>query len=404
MAPDPGGVRRARIAIAGIFFLVGCFVATWFTQIPLIRERAGLSPAALSLALIAPTAGALLSMQLGGVLTARFGSRRMLRITAPLLPLPLLGLAVADTLVAAVAVFLLLGIIDGLADVAMNSQGIAVERAAGRPVLNGLHGAWGVGAIAGAGLSTGALALHWTPLEHLGALTVVLVAAAFAAGPFLLATDGPASARPSRSGFTGWLRGWNRRLLVLGVIGAAVMLSEGAVSNWAGVYLREYKDAAPALAAAGYTVFTVAEMLARFAGDRVQLRAGPARLVRVSALIFCGGLVLVLLGPSVWTAIGGLALVGIGIAPMNPVAFSAVGRSGGDDGTSVSHYTTLSYTGILAGPAIIGGLAEAFGLPIALATLLVPLILIGVGAGVLAPPPTTAPPDRAPNGAESIGV
>jgi len=149
-------------------------------------------------------------------------------------------------------------------------------------------------------------------------------------------------------------------VLILGAIGAAGMLAEGAISSWIGVYLLEHKATTGALAAAGYTVFTLTETLARFAGDRVNERIGPVRLIRAGALLFASGLVVVLLSPNVWLSIAGLVLAGIGISPINPLAFSAVGHSGSEDesaGHAIGHFTTLSYGGLLGGPAIIGAIA-----------------------------------------------
>ncbi|HWH00246.1 MAG TPA: MFS transporter [Pilimelia sp.] len=379
-------------------------MATWFTQIPLVQQRADLSPGRLSLVLIAPTVGALFSMQVGAALVARIGSRLLLRVAGAALPVTLSGIATAGSFWSAVVAFLVLGLIVGLVDVSMNAQGIAVERAAGRPVMNGLHGAWGLGAIVGASISTGAFALHLSPLTHAALVVTALVLCALAAGRHLLRVprDPPAAAAAERRvrAEAGWFRGWTRRTLVLGVIGAAVMLSEGAVSNWVGILLRDHQSTSTALAAAGYTVFTAAETAARFAGDRVQQRIGVERLVRGSAALFCGGMLLLLLAPVPWASIAGLALVGVGIAPMNPAALSAVGSesaSARSDGTAVARFTTLSYAGILAGPPIIGGLAELVGLPLALSFLMVPLLMIGVGARIFVHRPAAPPADLRPD-------
>lgn len=414
---DARAVRRARVAVAIIFFMVGCFVATWFIQIPLIQQRADLSSGLLSLVLIAPTAGALLSMQVGGFLVARIGSYLLLRVAGAVLPVTLCGIAVAGSLWSAVAAFLVLGLVVGLVDVSMNAQGIAVERAAGRPVMNGLHGAWGLGAVAGASIGTGALALHWSPLQHVGLVVTALILCALAAGRHLLRVplDRPSRAQAAHRirGVAGWLQGWTRRTFVLGLIGAAVMLSEGAVSNWVGVYLRHHQAASAALAAAGYTIFTIAETVARLTGDRIQERIGVSRLVRGSAVLFCAGMLLFLLAPSPWVSIAGLALVGVGIAPMNPAAVSAVGSdsaSARSDGIAVARFTTMSYAGILAGPAIIGGLAHLVGLPLALSLLIIPLLLIGLGARIFVHRPVATPGDprsddaRGPSGVDAAPV
>jgi MFS family permease len=140
------------------------------------------------------------------------------------------------------------------------------------------------------------------------------------------------------------------------------------------------------VAALGYTVFTCGETLTRFAGDRAQERFGPVRLIGAGATLFAAGLLIILLSPSPWISIAGLAVAGVGIAPVNPIAFSAAGHCGGtDSGVAIGHYTTLSYGGVLGGPALVGALADGFGLGTALACLLVPAAVILLGAKATAP-------------------
>jgi MFS family permease len=409
---------RIRLAIAGTFFLIGFVIATWFTEIPRFRDELDLSPGVLAVALVAPTVGALIAMQVVGPLTALVGSRPVVRVASVLLPVTLLAVAFVDNIWQAIAVLLVFGAVDGGLDVAANTQGVAFERVLGRPVLNSLHGAWGIGAILGGATGSAAIALHLSPQWHLTVMVVLLVPLGLLCGRYLLvmpqesragtdASPGTGTNPPLRRGFASWRASWTPRVLGLGLIGAAGMLSEGAISNWIGVYLLEHKAATGALAAVGYTVFTLTETLARFVGDRVQERIGAVRLVRAGTLLFAIGLAITLLGPNVWLSIGGLVLLGAGISPINPVAFSAVGHAGEEDtsaGTAIGHYTTLSYGGVLGGPAVVGGLAQLVGLPVALASTLVPIGLIAYAAPATGPasvvpahqPLTATPPPAAP--------
>jgi MFS family permease len=390
MEPDQPPVARSRLAIAGTFFLIGFGNATWFTHIPQFRDHLNLSSGVLAVALVAPTVGALVAMQVVGPLTGRFGSRAVARVVSLLLPLALLGVAFVQNLWQAVAVLLVFGAFDGALDVAANTQGVAVERALGRPVLNSMHGAWGIGAILGGATGLVVIALHVSPAWYLTLVAVLLVPLGWLCGRNLLTTPAtPAADEPEEQagtsrarGFAAWRASWTRRIVVLGAIGAAGMLSEGAISNWIGVYLLEHKAASGALAALGYTVFTFTETLTRFAGDRIHARVGAVRLIRSGTVLFAVGLVVTLLSANVWLSIAGLVLVGAGISPINPVAFSAVGHGSQSDeaGTVLGHYTTLSYGGVLGGPAVVGGLAQLVGLPVALACTLVPIGLIAYGA------------------------
>ena len=113
MAPEPRSAAQARLAAAGAFFIVGVAISTWFTEIPRFSGLLHLSPGVLAIALVAPTVGALVSMQIAGSLIVRFGSRPVIRLASPLLPVTLLGIAFVHNVWQAVAVLLVFGVFDG---------------------------------------------------------------------------------------------------------------------------------------------------------------------------------------------------------------------------------------------------------------------------------------------------
>lgn len=390
-----GEPAKARWAVAGLFFLIGIVISTWFTRIPQFKSGLGLSDAELTVALIAPTIGALAGMQFAGRLIVRHGSTPVARVATVVAPVALLVPAAAGDLVTAFLGLLVFGVFDGIADVAANAQGVAVERALGRPVLSGMHAAWGIGAITGALTGGAAIAAGLSVLQHFAVLAAVMVVFALVAGSRLL----PASVDRSEGGQEGkdrtsWRRGWTRRVVVLGLLGGGAMLCEGAISNWSAVFLHDELATTAAVASLGYAVFTVVETATRLVGDGMLRRFGPVLLVRVSVGLAVVGLSLVLLGAPadvVWLAIVGFGALGAGLAVLNPIVFSAVGHgsvqdSGSADtaGGAIAHYTTISYGGVLAGPAVVGWLSGAMGLTAALACLLVPLAAIAVFAKVTA--------------------
>ena len=383
---------RARTATQAVFLMVGALFGTWFSRVPAFRDGLALSGSELALALVVPTIGALLSMQVAGSVIATRGSRRVLLVCGTLLPLTLLLAVLAPTLPLALLALLVFGLVDGFVDVGMNAQGVAVERELGRPALSGMHAAWSIGAIlAGLG-GTAAVGAGLSLVQHVLVVAVVLTVVAAVAAVNLLEDRVPAAPpeagdpAPARGpiGRT-WRVGWSRRVLALGLVGGAAMLCEGAVSGWTVIYLGDELGATAALATFGYTVFTVAQTATRVVGDAVRSRVAPVLLVRATALVAAAGLALVLLAPGVVVALVALALLGVGLAVINPIVFSAVGHGagrGGDSAAAIARYTTLTYGGILAGPAVIGWLADLTSLTTALACLFVPLAGIVLGAGL----------------------
>ena len=311
----------------------------------------------------------------------RFGSRGPVRIGTVLLCVALLGPALARTYPAFVAVLPLLGVVGGFLDVAFNAQGIAVQRAYGRPILAGLHGIWSVGLFAGGGLGAAAAALGLSPTAH---FAIVAFAVAAASAP-LLAWQLPREAEPTHPHDTGRAPPLLApQVLLLGAIGFAAFVGEGAAADWSAIYARDRLGAGAGVAAIAVAAFGAAMAGSRLVvADRVTARLGPERVVRGGGLLAAAGFALAIGLPHVAAAIIGFALVGLGLAAVVPIAFSAAGETSlGSTGTVLGRVVTLSYVGSIAGPAAIGLAAAQVDLR---AALVIPLVLaLGIAAGAQA--------------------
>lgn len=197
--------------------------------------------------------------------------------------------------------------------------------------------------------------------------------------------------------------GWTRFVVVLGLLGAGCLMAEGAAESWSGVFLRDQRHAAAAIATLGYLLFTLVQFSGRLTGDRLHRRWGPVSLVRRGAVVAASGLLRELTGPGPYWAMTGIAVYSLGLSVLVPIVFGAVGHGSADkhgDATmadAVARFTTLSYLGYLLGPAAIGWLARAARLSWALASVFLVL------AGVIAVSRWTAPAlpgakDGAPGG------
>jgi MFS family permease len=188
----------------------------------------------------------------------------------------------------------------------------------------------------------------------------------------------------------------DRRLTLLSALGFAALLCEGAASDWSAVYLRVVLAASAGVAGLGYVAFSVAMILGRLTGDRLTTAIGPRRLFRSSCVVATVGFGIGLLVGTTVSVVAGFGFLGLGLACGAPLVFSEAGRHG-DPGPSVATVTTGSYLGFLAGPPIIGAIADIVGLHWALAC--VPLVSLSsvflAGASAFGPSPATeAPPGR----------
>jgi hypothetical protein len=397
----PRQIRRLRLAISGIYLTAGLMLGSWFTRLPQLRLRLGLSYGELGAVLLIQMVGLIVAMQLAEPLFARFGHRLIVWTVAAAVPWFLPLMAAIHGLAAASAGMLGWGLTAGVIDVGMNALGVRTERVARRPILNSLHATWGAGALAGSLITIATVRAGLGPFAHFMFLASTLTGFALVVGKHLLPDQAESDCRSGNAGgaamgcqartVTGLRGGWTRAVVVLGVLGAAAALCETSVSSWCGIFLTEQRAAAVGVASLGYPAFIVTQTATRMIGDRLHLRFGSVTLVRGCLGITALGLLTVVAVPCTWVDIAGFALQGCGIAVLIPIITGAAGHGGaaGDSASAtrvaIARYSTLYYGGAMAGPAIVGWLAQFFGIGTALALLLAPMLFVAMLAKVTAP-------------------
>jgi MFS family permease len=371
---------QARVAVTAVFALNGALFASIFSRLPAIQERAGIGDGALGLALLCAMLGLLVSQVGAGALVARVGSGHLVLVGIVGYAAGLVPVSLSQSFVALAASFAFTGLANGVLDVSMNVHGLTVERGLQRPILSSLHAAFSFGALGGAavggivaGAGVGVVPHLWTAAA-IGA-GMGLVAARFLLPPVAdAAPEGPLLARPSRA------------LAAIGIFAFCALLSEGAVNDWAAIYLDDDLGSGEGLAAGGLAAFSLTMGVGRLAGDRLTEALGPVRLARSGAGLAALGMATALAGDAPAMAIAGFAAMGLGLAPLFPLALRAAATRTGTPGPAVAAVSALGYCGFLAGPTSVGGLSELAGLRTAL---LLVAILCGTAAAL-------APVVRAP--------
>ncbi|WP_229908854.1 MFS transporter [Streptomyces griseosporeus] len=369
-------LTRLRIALTAFFALDGFVFSGWVVRIPAIKEQTGASASALGLALLGVSAGAVVTMTLTGRLCRRYGSHQVTVVCAVLLSLSVALPPLTHSAAALGAVLLLFGAAYGSINVAFNSAAVALVAALRRPVMPSFHAAFSLGGMAGAGLG-GLVAGSLTPTAHLLILTVLGLLVTLAAGPVLLRhrppaapADDPAPDAPDTAPGTRRVDSRTRGLVVtFGLIALGTAYGEGALADWSALHLEQDLGAAPGVAAAGYTCFALAMAVGRLSGTRLLERLGRTRTLVWGGTIAAAGMLVASLVPSVWAALLGFVITGLGLANLFPVAVERAGSLAGPGGVALA--STLGYGGMLLGPPAIGFMADWFSLPVALTSVAV---------------------------------
>jgi predicted MFS family arabinose efflux permease len=347
---------ETRLATRLAFFVAGFGYACWAPLVPFAQKRLGIDEGILGLLLLCIGAGSIAAMLVTGPLSSRYGSKPIIIVSGfgllgilPFLPL-------ADTSLMLGLALLVFGASLGSLDVAMNVHAVEVERASDRPLMSGFHGLFSVGAFAGAGLMTFLLSINASAFLSTLLCSVLMIIAMLLAWPRLLTTakagEGPLFVLPK--GF----------VLVLAGLAAATFLVEGALLDWGALLIIGKGLVSEAQGGLGYMVFSVAMIIGRFSGDAITARLGDRKILFWGGITAVVGFVFLLMSPITIVTMGGFLLIGLGASNIVPVLFRRAGAQNAMPAAlAIGAMTTMGYAGILAGPACVGFVAKAIGLP-----------------------------------------
>ncbi|MGN6030906.1 MAG: MFS transporter [Thermomicrobiales bacterium] len=384
-ASRPAFAPSPRVAVSTYFVLTGFISASWIARIPAAANALDLSTASLGTLLLFVGVGSILAFQIVGRLIERFGSARVATGFGLVFSVSLSGLALAPVPIALGAALFVYGFTFGATDVAMNAQGVEVEKRFHKTIMGSLHGFFSLGALAGAAISAGIASLgiglvpHFLAFSVLGLLTVLwanrgqIPDASAAPGEEKAPKRGPRFALPPKS------------LQVLGVIAFCGALGEGAMADWSALFIHDELGGSEGVAAFGFAAFSTTMLIGRFTGDRVIERFGRVPVMRVAGVVATLGMLAALLPGTVLAAVGGFAVMGLGLSVVIPIAYSAAGSTPGiPSGRAVAAVATIGYTGFLAGPPVLGWIAKLTSLQGALLLIAASLVIITFMAPAMA--------------------
>jgi len=350
---------RQQRATRMIFFVAGLGMASWAPLIPFVKNRLNADDATLGLLLFCIAAGAMLMMPFTGRLIARFSYRLIILCCCIALALILPLLLIGTSLGVLAVLLLCFGAANGILDVTMNAQAIVVEQASGEARMSGFHGFYSLGSIAGAGGVSMLLGANLPP---------IMAAALIAAGVLLLALMAfPQLLRrchAHRAQQQGVLQALcHRVVLIVAVLCFFIFLIEGAMLDWSAIFMAAERGMALHHAGFGFAIYSIAVAIGRLYGDRIINRVGGTKVLTGGGLLAAGALSVLLVSTSVPLALGAIFFIGLGLANIIPLLFTTAGNQPElSADVAIPAVTLVGYSGLLAGPALIGFSAHWVGL------------------------------------------
>jgi MFS family permease len=365
-APAPKLWPR-RAAIAGLFFLLGFSLAVWAVNIPAVQAAVHASNAVLGVLLLAMGSGSVVGMQMAGPFVDRIGSKRVIIWGAAVLAVGISLPGFATEPIALGMGLFVYGLGNGVVEVSVNDQAVRLERTWRRSIMGSFHAFFSIGSAAGASLGALLANLGLSASWALGTGSLTAATLACCCIPLLSAgvTRKEAAAVAVPDPVTDGTR--QRRVAALALLAFLMMLAEGTANDWSALQATERFEIPGGTAAIAYGVFAVAVSVGRLASDMVVHATSPKHVVRYGAVLAGVGMTAVVLSQDFWLTVAGWAVFGVGISGMTPTIFSAAGNLGGSNqGVVISRVVGSGFVGLLAGPAVIGWVAEFTGLTNAL--------------------------------------
>ncbi|MEO5690466.1 MAG: MFS transporter [Burkholderiaceae bacterium] len=345
--------RRSQLAVGSLFGALGFSYGTWTSRLPAIKANLGLSTSQVSVVLLFAALGAIFSFPVTAAALHKLGSRGASLLSGVLLAFGLVAFGLAPNWPLACIVMCLYGVLASTMDVAMNAQGVEVERATAQPVMSRLHALFSLGTMAGAFFASGVTSVTASvPLHFMVAAAIVLAAVLLPRAGLI------ADAKPIDGGTRSFALPRGAALLI-GAMAFLGMIVEGSMVDWSTLYLTQRANATQQVAPLGIVSLQGAMLVTRWFGDMARTRWGARKLLFGGSLLAGLSLTAALLIGGVVPALVAFALFGIGVATVSPCVYAAGAREGG---VALAAVMTLGSLGFLVGPLVIGAVAQATNL------------------------------------------
>jgi MFS family permease len=378
MRTPPSG-RVAALAVAAVFFANGATFSSWTPRLPELQRELDISDPALGLTLVGMGLGGLLASVASGWLVDRRGSRTMTMTTSAALALGLPILGLAPSAVFVFSALIVLGALDGLTDVAMNSQAVELQRRVARSIITRFHAVWSAGAVTGGVLATRAAAAGVSLRMQLLVTGLVLALLTVVASRFLLPDRRLADRPPPEPGALPARapgRAPGRRMIgLLFLVGVAIALAELPPNDWAALMLADRFELSTGRAGLGYVATAGGMLIGRLVGDLVTDRLGVDRTRRGGAALAATGVVLAAALPTPWGSGVGLLLAGLGLSSLFPLVFRAASELTSGSHSGMASFSAGARLGFLLASPLMGVIAGATSIAWA-------LVLVAGVAGV----------------------
>ena len=358
-------LAKANRAVVITFAIAGASFGSWASRIPSLKNQFGMEAVELGGVLLVLAMASVASFPLSGRAIDRYGAVRVTRYLTWATLISLILISFAGSVLELTVCVAIFGASLGALDVAMNGWGAEVERQGSKSIMSSLHAYWSLFAGIGGLIGFLAVQVDFTVMHHFLMISGMMGLLALKASR----VDWIGSTVSESVPMFAWPK---KNLLFVGLLMFGAALAEGAVADWAAIFVTERFALTEAMALGSFMLFSFAMFIGRMLADGFVDRYGAARVCGVGGWLATIGISIILIGPDYSIVLVGFLLLGLGLAPVFPLGCArAANDSFVTPGQGLASVATFGYGGIMLGPAVIGPMTQHTGILIGFGLILV---------------------------------
>lgn len=354
---------RQKLFCGYFFAIPGLIYGIFTSRMPALKAMVNADDTAIGFLLLFFGAASFMGLISCRFVIARYDAKTVIGVSALLIPIVMCIAALAYSYWQLVAFGILGGLASGFCEVAMNAQGMLIEKRFKRLGMSTLHACFSLGGMAGSMSGSLFAWLNLSPFWNFLIISCIFLSIYPIAFRNLekLAEERPKDKKSVEKHKIPLF------IYMCGLISMCCYVSEGSVGEWGSILLHSVKGAPQDQAALVFACFCVSMVIFRFLGDRLREIFGDVLIVLFGGLLAASCMSVVLLSSSPAICLAAYTLMGVGFAPIVPILFSRSGKCPGiSQARASSAMSVMSYTGLLVFPPFIGMLGDWIGLGSAL--------------------------------------
>lgn len=351
-----------------LFFIMAFSIGLWTLRIPTIRDQIQTDYLGIGYLMLTFAIGSIIAMLFANYIIVRISTKKIL-IYASLsnwllwLPVPF----VKDLETFMILAFLF-GVCFGFFEICINLQATKIETREKRSMMSGFHAFWSLGVLFGSFLTS--LFLQW----EISILTNILIYFIIMLPINLFFTlklkeDEKTIINDEKNIFFIW----PILIFLLAIISMANALTEGSVDAWGALYMKDFIKVSGFQVGIATISFNIFMVIGRVYGDWFRDKLGVYKLLLILMFMTIISLVILINFNTVISSFIGFALLGMGASSIIPIAYSLASQiKGVDSGVGITIVSVAVYGTFIGAPAILGLLANSYGVN----NIFIPILII----------------------------